>query len=136
MYIRVNIGGIDISICVCTCAHVIYAADRYTAERRRVAWLLEQSRYDCLFGLATETGERTEESHLLVPPPTEWVPAHRTLLRNPLLPPSTLSITLSLCLSSLSDIPLYVLPVRRFVEPLSLLELYARFSPARYMLLL
>ena len=53
---------------------------RCVVEWRRAAWLLEQSRCDCLFGLATESGERGEESHLLVPPPTGWVPAHRTLL--------------------------------------------------------
>lgn len=61
-------------VCARRCTH------RCAVEWRRAAWLLEQSRCDCLFGLATESGEWGEESHLLVPPPTGWVPAHRTLL--------------------------------------------------------
>lgn len=68
---------------VCVCARG--TTHRCTVEWRRAAWLLEQSRCDCLFGLATESGERGEESHLLVPPPTGWVPAHRTLLLSSLV---------------------------------------------------
>jgi len=83
---------------VWSCAHtLVHAAGMCVVE-----WTTRHSKRSSCDCSPAESGER-EESHLLVPPPVGWVPAHRTLLRSltrlSLSLSFSLPLSLSLCLS-------------------------------------